>query len=451
MGLARSGQAAALLCKQLGAEVTISEQKPLPELKMNLQNLKAPGITLELGGHIRKTFLESDYIIISPGVPGNHRLLEEARRSGIPVLGEVELAYQYSPCPLIAITGTKGKGTTCALLGEMLRHQGIPALVGGNIGKPLAECVMEAVGATHELPLHYIVAEISSFQLETIHSFRPKIAALLNLTPDHLDRHASLEEYTEAKKGIFKFQEAEDMAVINADDTLCLELSRNISAQKFYFSMKASLTEGQGIYWDKSRGLARHAPTGETIFAKENLQLRGNHNIENALAAALCARLAGAGALAIQKGLKNFQGLPHCLELVAEINGVKYINNSKATNVVAAIKSIEAFEEPIILIAGGKDKGGNFTPLAAAIKKKVKHVVLMGEDRNKIKQTLNNYQAVEEAPSLEAAVIMAQGRAARGDVVLLSPACASFDMFRNSEERGEIFRRAVKKLAESKS
>lgn len=437
MGLGRSGRAAALLCKQLGAEVTVSEQKPAPELgETDLTALQSAGIHLELGGHVAETFWESDYLVISPGVPTDHPLLEQSRQAGVTVLGEVELAFQYSPYPMLAVTGSNGKSTTTALLGEMLLQAGKNAIVGGNIGRPLVECIQEVKNGG------LIVAEISSFQLETIHSFRPRVAALLNVTPDHLDRYRSMAEYIEAKAAIFKYQGPEDMAVINADDPLCMKLSRDIAAQKFYFSMKPLSLPG--IYWEK--GTALTAPGGEKIFEEQDLQIKGSHNIENALAAAMCALLAGAPSAAIRKALQNFKGLPHRIELVADIDGVKYINDSKGTNVGAAVKSIEGFSEPVILIAGGKDKGGDYAPLVSAIKKKVKHLILIGQARNKIRQALNSYSAVEEAASLEEAVELARQQAVKGDLVLLSPACSSFDMFRNYEERGEVFRNAVNKL-----
>jgi UDP-N-acetylmuramoylalanine--D-glutamate ligase len=391
---------------------------------------------METGGHSEKAFLEADLLVISPGVDGRHPLLGRARSAGIPVWSEVELAYRLTPARFLAVTGTNGKSTTVSLLGAMLRAAGIPSVVAGNIGTALCEVVPELS------PAHWVVAELSSFQLETIATFRPRVGILLNLAPDHLDRYTDLREYYAAKARIFMCQAAEDIAVLNADDPAALTHAQGIRSRVLMFSR--SRTVGDGAFLRDDRLVVRRQGRTEPVCDRRSIRIQGAHNLENSLAAAAGASAVGAPAAAIAAALGEFAGLPHRMEVVGETDGVRFVNDSKGTNVGAVLKSLEGFGRGLILIAGGKDKGGDFVPLRPLLPGRVKTLILIGQARPKMRMQLEGACPTEEASSLPEAVERAAEIASPGDTVLLSPACASFDMFRDFEERGDVFRQAVK-------
>lgn len=438
VGLARSGFAACKVLAERGASVFATDRSPAETLRADLAELLRRGVRIETGGHSPAAFREADLIVISPGVDGRLPLLQGARAQGIPVWAEVELAYRLTPARFLAITGTNGKSTTVSLLGAMLEQAGLPVVVAGNIGTALCEVVPALT------PDHWVVAELSSFQLEEISTFRPHIAVLLNLDPDHLDRYASLEEYYGAKARIFLNQTVEDVAVLNADDPRVLERGQGIRARPLLFSRMRAV--GDGAFLLRGRLVVRRQGRTQAVCEPREIRIQGLHNLENSLAAAAAASAAAAPAAAIAAALRRFPGLPHRLELVAEVNGVRYVNDSKGTNVGAVVKSLEGYAGGVILIAGGKDKGGTYAPLRPLVQTRVKSLLLLGEARQKIRAALEGACPIEEVPSLQAAVARAAEIGHAGDTVLLSPACASYDMFRDFEQRGEVFRQAVREL-----
>lgn len=439
VGLARSGAAACRFLVSQGAIVTGSDHGPATKIQTDFEDLKRKGIIVEVGSHRPDTFLQADLIVVSPGVDTNLPLLQEARSRGIRIWSEVELAFRACRAPFAAITGTNGKSTTTTLVGLMLKHTGRRALVAGNIGTALCDVVP---GLSQEC---WVVAEISSFQLETIETFHPQVALLLNVTPDHLDRYADLAGYLAAKARIFQNQVSEDAAVLNADDPLTIEAAIRSKARKIFFSQRQPVTEGafvqDGRFWLRLAGKA------EPICDRGDLKIQGSHNTENALAAIATAGLLGVPPHSMREILKHFPGLEHRLEPVAEIGGVRYFNDSKGTNVGATVKSLESFPGGnVVLIAGGLDKGADFRPLAPLVKERVKATIVIGQAREKLQETLQEACPVHCAAHLEEAVEAAQNLARPGDVILFSPACASFDMFRNFEERGEVFKAVVGRL-----
>ncbi|MBI4610561.1 MAG: UDP-N-acetylmuramoyl-L-alanine--D-glutamate ligase [Candidatus Rokubacteria bacterium] len=436
VGLGRSGVAAAQLLARLRARVTATDAKPLAALGTDVRGLEALGIHLYAGGHPPGAFSGAELIVVSPGVPAAHPVLAGVRARGVPIVGELELAWRAMDSPVIAITGTNGKTTTTALVGALLKDQVRPVLVGGNIGTPLAAHALDfpADGI--------VVAEVSSFQLETIETFRPRVAAVLNLTPDHLDRHGSFAAYVAAKVRIFENQTEADCAVLNFDDPAAAALAARTKSTVIFFSRQHRLE--RGVFCHEGWIVARLNGRVETICPLDEIFLRGEHNVENVLAATACVLWTGMAAPAIRRAIAAFRAVPHRLEWVRDIRGVAYYNDSKGTNVASTLKALESFTEPVILIAGGRGKGQDFTPLAEAARGRVCLAVLMGEDREKIREAL----AAAAVPSLSAgsmdeAVRLASADARPGNVVLLSPACASFDMFENFEHRGEAFRTAV--------
>jgi len=439
VGLARSGVAACKALAERGARVLGTDRLSRGKLGGDLTGLEARGVGLATGGHRPEDFLDADLLVISPGVPNDMDLLTQARSRGIPVWAEVELASRLTPARFLGITGTNGKSTTTSLLGTMLEAAGFPVVVAGNIGTALCE-VVTALG-----PSHWVVAELSSFQLETIVTFRPHVAVLLNLAPDHLDRYANLADYYAAKARIFLNQTPEDFAVLNADDPPTLEWARGLRSQPRLFSRIR--TVGDGAFVRDGRLAVRREGRTEAACGVSEIRIQGLHNLENSLAAAAAASAIGAPAAAIGDALKRFPGLPHRLELIAEVDGVRYVNDSKGTNVGAVVKSLEGYARGVILIAGGKDKGGDFVPLRPLAATRVKTLLLLGQARDVIRGQLAGACPMEDVPTLEAAVRRAAEIAAAGDTVLLSPACASFDMFRDFEHRGEVFRQAVRDLA----
>lgn len=435
VGLARSGVAACTALADRGARVQGTDRLPREKLRGDLTALEHRGVGLAAGGHRAEDFLDADLIVISPGVPTDMDLLTQARARGIPVWAEVELASRLTTARFLGITGTNGKSTTTSLLGAMLEAAGFPVVVAGNIGTALCE-VVTTLG-----PSHWVVAELSSFQLETIVAFRPHVAVLLNLAPDHLDRYAHVADYYAAKARIFLNQTPQDFAVLNADDPPTLERARGLRSQTHLFSRTRTI--GDGAFVRDGRVVIRREGRTEAACGVAEIRIQGLHNLENSLAAAAAAAAIGVPAAAMGSALKRFPGLPHRLELVAEAGGVRYVNDSKGTNVGAVVKSLESYAGGVILIAGGKDKGGDFAPLRPLVTARVKTLLLLGQAREALRAQLAGACPMEEVSTLDAAVRRAAEIATAGDTVLLSPACASFDMFRDFEHRGDVFREAV--------
>jgi len=438
VGLARSGFAACKVLAGLGANVLATDQTPIEGLRVDAAELLRMGVRLEAGGHSARSFLEADLIVVSPGVDSRLPFLAQARLQGVPVWGEVELAYQLAVAPFIGITGTKGKGTVATLLGAMLAQAGRKTIVAGNIGRPLCDVVGSLAEDT------WIVAELSSFQLEEVVQFHPRIAVLLNLAPDHLDRYPNVETYYAAKKRLFGQQTHEDVAVLNKDDAQVLALAEGVRARRVYFSRQlpvgigASLQQGW-VCVESTRGVRRICAVGE-------LPASGPGILEDALAASAAANILDIEPERMAEALRGFPGRAHCLEKVAEIGGVRYVNDSKATNVFAVRRALEAIEAPVILIAGGRDKREDFRSLAALVRERVKALFVIGEARPKILAQIGDCCPSEEAGSMADAVERASRLAVPGDVVLMSPGCASFDMFQNAEQRGEVFKSVVREL-----
>jgi len=437
VGLAKSGLAAARFVKAKGARVTASDTKTLAELLEEIPPLLAAGIAVETGGHCERTFENQDLIVVSPGVSLDRLPFIAAHREK--VIGELELAAQFFPGRIIAITGSNGKTTTTALTGQVIRNGGFPTLVGGNIGMPAISLVGEGSEDT------VAVLEVSSFQLETIRTFRPHIAAVLNITPDHLDRHGTFSAYRDAKARIFENQQANDFAVLNADDPSCVELETRTRAQVFWFSRKRE--PNQGAYVHEDRIFFRDASGQREIMPVSDIPLRGAHNLENVLAALCMGVLSDVEPRRMAKAVREFQAVEHRLEYVASIRGVDYYNDSKATNVDATIKALESFPANIHLILGGKDKAGDYRLLTHLLRQRVKSVYTIGAAAAKIESQIQGVTAVVQAETLENAVRRAAAAAQPGDIVLLAPACASFDQFRNFEHRGAVFKEVVRSLA----
>jgi UDP-N-acetylmuramoylalanine--D-glutamate ligase len=443
VGLGKSGVASALFLKKRGARVTVSDSKPQEQLGEEIPILLDHGIIVETGGHGERTFHGQDLIVVSPGVPADSPSLVQARTLGEPVIGEIELAAQFLPQNIVAITGSNGKTTTTTLTGEIIAAGGYPTHVGGNIGTPAISLVDAAQADS------VIVLEISSFQLETIQTFRPKVAVVLNVTPDHLDRHRTFETYVDAKARIFENQQADDFTVLNADDPVCVGLAARTRAQVFWFSRKkevqrgASLRDGRILFRDSAR---QH----EIMLASE-IPLKGAHNLENTLAAICAGALMKCAPERIRAAVRNFKAVEHRLEYVATIRGVEYYNDSKATNVDATIKALDSFPTNIHLILGGKDKGSDYTVLNDLLRERVKRVYTIGAAAGKIESQIKDAAEIDHAGSLDNAVKRASVNAQPGDVVLLAPACASFDQFRNYEHRGKVFKELVQRLARAEA
>ncbi len=433
VGLARSGVAAARALMALGAEVTVTDRKPLDQLGPQLKALGSGFVKVAAGGHPDRVFRSADLVVLSPGVPKIAPLVE-AQRRGVKVISELELGWLLSDSPYVGITGTNGKSTVTTLVGLMLERAGRKVLVAGNIGTALTDDPSALRNRD------WIVAEISSFQLEDIETFRPRVAAVLNVTQDHLDRYHGMDEYAEAKARIFLNQEKDDVLVLNADDPLVRAMAGRARSRVLLFSRTEHLPggicqQGGALIWK-----------GERLVSIDDIRIKGVHNIENAMAAAALSLSAGADAGSVAAVLREFPGLEHRLEFVRERNGVTYINDSKGTNVGAVIKSVEGFTRPVVLIAGGLDKGSDFSPLQGLFREKVKLLVLIGKAAGAMAEALGSAAETVFAATLQEAVQLASARAVSGDVVLLSPACASFDMFKDFEDRGRQFKDAVMKL-----
>jgi len=456
VGLARSGVGAANLLHQLGASVTVTDKKKPEELGTYIEELR-PGIRYSLGSHPVKLFEAADLIVVSPGVPLSLAPLKAASERGVTIIGELELAYQSArgyKTAFLAVTGTNGKSTTTSLLDSMLKKGGFSTLLGGNIGNALTLALLELKGRSMQFP-DFIVAEVSSFQLDTVQTLKPHVAAILNVTPDHLDRYGSMSDYLEAKCRIFLNQDGQDFIVLNADDPMTAEIVKRTGSplpdkginhrgpQIFYFSRKKEI---RGAYY--KNGVIYFSLPGLSSFTLDPsvFKIKGVHNIENAMAASVMALLSGCRPDAVADALAEFPGLEHRLEFVREMEGITFINDSKGTNVGAVVKSLESFIGSIVLIAGGRDKDGDFTGLRPFIRDKVKALVLIGEARDKIQEAVGDSTDIVMANSLREAVEKARELATPGDVVLLSPACASFDMFRDFEHRGKQFKELVGNL-----
>jgi UDP-N-acetylmuramoylalanine--D-glutamate ligase len=439
VGLGKSGVASALFLKSRGARVTVSDTKSGDELRNEIPALLDHGITVETGGHGERTFHGQDLIVVSPGVPFDAPLLQQARSLGEPVIGEIELAARFLPGPIVAITGSNGKTTTTTLTGEILTAGELPVLVAGNIGTPAISL------ADRVTPETYVVLEVSSFQLETIQSFHPKLAVVLNVTPDHLDRHKTFETYADTKARIFENQRGDDFAVLNQDDPTCVAMAARTDAQVFWFSRQKEVK--QGAWVRDGNILFRNGSEQREIMKVSEIALKGAHNLENVLSAVCAGALMGCAPGKIRQAVRDFKAVEHRLEFVASIRGVDYYNDSKATNVDAAIKALESFPANIHLILGGKDKGSDYSVLNDLLKQRVKRVYTIGAAAEKIESQIKNVEVVH-AETLENAIRKASAAAEAGDVVLLAPACASFDQFKNYEERGRVFKEIVQRLSE---
>lgn len=438
VGLGKSGVASALFLNALGAHVTVSDSKTEDQLREEIPVLLDHGIAVETGGHGDRTFRNQDLIVVSPGVPVDAAPLVQARAQGETVIGEVELAAQFLRGPIVAITGSNGKTTTTSLIGEIVAAGGFATAVGGNIGTPAVSLV------EHATPKTVVVLEISSFQLETIRTFRPRVAVILNVTPDHLDRHRTFETYVSAKARIFENQTSDDFSVLNADDPTCVEMMQRTKAQVVWFSRRKQVSSGAFV--ENGRVLFRSSGAQHQIMQVSEIPLKGAHNLENVLAAVCAGMLMGCQPEQIREAVRAFKAVEHRLEYVATIRGVQYFNDSKATNVDATIKAIESFPANIHLILGGKDKGSDYSVLNELIRNRVKRVYTIGAAASKIESQIVGAE-VFHAETLETAVKRATASAVDGDVVLLAPACASFDQFNNYEHRGRVFKEVVQALA----
>jgi UDP-N-acetylmuramoylalanine--D-glutamate ligase len=437
VGLGKSGLAAALFLRRQGARVTVSDVRSAEALAKEIPALLEENIAVEAGGHGLLTFRRQDLIVVSPGVPLDTPELAQVKSFGLPVIGEVELAARFLKGKMLAITGSNGKTTTTTLCGKILEAGKIPVAVGGNIGVPVIALVEDSREGA------WAVLEVSSFQLETTVEFRPEVAVILNITPDHLDRHGTFENYVAAKEMIFANQKAGDALVLNADDPLSSHSAARSHSRIFWFSSKRAVD--QGAYVDKGTIVFRPAAgaDAEVVLGVDKIPLKGSHNIENVLAAVVAAKLVGVASPAIRQAVEAFHAVEHRLELVATLGGVQYYNDSKATNVDAAAKAISSFPGGIHLILGGKDKNSDYSQLNNLLRERVKTVYTIGSAAAKIESHIKGATAVESAVTLAEAVSRAGNAAQPGDIVLLAPACSSFDQFENYEHRGRVFKDLV--------
>jgi UDP-N-acetylmuramoylalanine--D-glutamate ligase len=437
VGAARSGVAAAEFLQRRGARVTVNDAKPESELGAAAE-LKAKGIAVIAGSHPAEMFEKADLIVASPGVPLALEPFQKARAAGVEIISEIELAVRFLRGRLIGITGSNGKTTTTTLIGGLLKNAGLPAQVGGNIGTPLVTLVD---GSRDD---GFTVIELSSFQLEAVQSMRLFAAVLLNLTPDHLDRYASMDDYAAAKARIFLNQTAEDLAVLNADDERVAAMRAQTKAHVIFFSRQRELAAG--IFLRGAEIISRSEDCERTLITRSEIGLRGAHNLENVMSALAVGLACGVSPDSLRATIRSFKGVEHRLEFVAAIKGVDFYNDSKATNVDAAIKSLEAFPGHLIPILGGKDKGSDYAPLAALVTERCEQVILIGAAADKIAAALSQTKPLHRAATMPEAVELGFRLARPGDTVLLAPACASFDMFDNYEHRGRVFKEAVRGL-----
>lgn len=446
VGLGKSGVAAVRLLQALGAKVRVADQQPEARLDAQLARVDRRRIELFAGPRYLEGFTDVDLLVVSPGVPADRGIIGQLHEQGVPLIGELELGANFLSGDLVAVTGTKGKSTTVSLLGRMLEESRRRAFVGGNLGTPLCDAVLAEwepeSRARAAVPYDVIVAEVSSFQLETIERFHPRIAVWLNFSADHLDRYRSMDEYKRAKMRIFENQRETDCAVLNADDPVVAGMAS--AACPFWFSLQRSVDNGAFLEGD--RLTARLNGRQWDLGTKQEIALLGAHNVANVLAAIVVGLLCDCPPDAIRSAIRTFRGVPHALEVVRERRGVTFVNDSKGTNVDAALKAIESFDAPLLIILGGKDKGGDFRVLREPLRRRAKRIILIGEAAARLEEELAGIAETARADSLQDAVAFAERNAKTGDVVLLSPACASFDMFRDYQDRGGQFREIVNAL-----
>jgi UDP-N-acetylmuramoylalanine--D-glutamate ligase len=440
VGLGKSGLSAAMFLREQGARVTVSDTRSAVALAKEIPALLEAGIMVESGGHGLLTFRRQDLIVVSPGVPMDTPEVKQVVAFGLPVIGELELASRYLQGRVVAITGSNGKTTTTTLVGKIFADASVPTLVGGNIGLPVIDLVAKSGPETVS------VLEVSSFQLETIEEFHPWIAVVLNITPDHLDRHGSFETYAAAKARITERQTADDFLVLNAEDKAAQMVALKTKAQIFWFSGRRPIKQGAFVHGESILYIPREVAKAEPVMPVSDIHLKGSHNVENVLAAVCAAQLAKIPAESIRASVAGFAAVEHRLELVKIVNGVEFYNDSKATNVDAAMKAVASFASGIHLILGGKDKDSDYTLMSGMLKERVKFVYTIGSAAEKIERELQGVVKIVSAETLQVAVAKAAKAATNGDVVLLSPACSSFDQFENYEQRGRVFRQLVNEL-----
>ena len=439
-GIAKSGISAAGLLKKLGADVTVQDAKTEDKLGDVTDELRSQGFNLYLGANPDAIIEDMDILVMSPGVPADLPFVNKAREKNIPVIGEIELAYMFCKSPVIGITGTNGKTTTTTLAGDICKAYFENTFVVGNIGNPFADITFETKDDG------VVVAELSSFQLETINEFKPKVSAVLNITPDHLNRHHTLENYIAAKEREFENQDESDFCILNYNDEITRKMADKTKADVIFFSLGGKITEG--IYSDEKSIYINALGYNEKVVDIDELKILGGHNVENAMAAIGCCAAIGVPLDIIRKVLKEFTAVEHRIEYVRTINDIEFYNDSKGTNPDASIKAVEAMKRPICIIAGGYDKGSDFTEWIDTFKGRVKFVAVIGAVKDKITATLDKagFTNYKIADTFEEAIDLCYKNAVPGDCVLLSPACASWDMFKSYEQRGEIFKEYVKKL-----
>ena len=437
-GMARSGIAAAKLLNRLGARVTLQDMKKREEISADVLALEGEGIVLYTGANPDEIACAQDLIVLSPGIPCDLPFIAAAEEAGIEVISEVELAYRLTPCPITAITGTNGKTTTTTLTGEIMKTAYRGTAVVGNIGIPYSE---EVERLTEK---DWVVAEISSFQMEKAKEFHPHISAVLNITPDHLNRHKTMDVYIAMKERVFAKQTAADFCILNHGDEACRKMADKTAAKVFFFDSSETLAEG--IYLDGDAIEVRWCAINETLIHVDELQILGVHNYENVMAAAAMGICAGIALDTIRAVLKGFAGVAHRIEYVATVDGVDYYNDSKGTNVDASIRAVLAMKKPIVLIGGGYDKGSSFDEWTKLFPGRVKHLVLIGVTAPKVRASAEKFgfTAISDCETFEEAVALCREKAEDGDCVLLSPACASWGMFDNYEQRGDMFKEQVR-------
>jgi UDP-N-acetylmuramoylalanine--D-glutamate ligase len=446
VGAKNTGAALAKFFHSQGAKITISDTKTREQLGQTADMLEEYEPQWDLGGHSAKAVSNQDLIVLSPGVNPHDKALEPARQKGIPITGELELASTLITQPIIAVTGTNGKSTVSKLIYEFLNESGVESWLGGNFGTPLIEFVSQKSKAK------VLVVEVSSFQLDTIDTFKPHHAVLLNIAEDHMDRYRSMQDYVTSKKRLFRNANLESTAILNADDSLVLDCARDPMVQRSklnYFTKRTGFEEqirriGGAV--NQGKDVRVYVDGNLETYSVSHMKMRGKHAIENVMAAILAARPYGAKPDAIQKVIDNFAGLPHRLEFVRRKGGVEFYNDSKATNVHSVLRALEAFDEPIILIAGGKDKGVDFMPLTGPVQKKVKNLILVGEAKERLNRIIGDFSETFIIGTFDEAVLLAYQKSRSGDVILLSPGCSSYDMFENFEERGNYFKELIQKL-----
>ena len=447
VGLGKSGMAAALFLRDQGARVTVSDTRSAVALAGEIPTLLDAGIMVEAGGHGLLTFRRQDLIVVSPGVPYDTPELKQVRaygKDGPQIIGELELASRFLQGKVVAITGSNGKTTTTSLMGKIFADAGGPTLVGGNIGTPVIELIAPSTPETVS------VLEVSSFQLETVEEFHPQIAVVLNITPDHLDRHGTFENYAAMKARITARQTAEDFLVLNGEDKPTQMLAGKTRAQVFWFSGRRPIKQGAFVHGESVLFIPREGAKAEPILPVAEIPLKGAHNVENVLAAVCAARLGGVAAEAIRASVKSFKAVEHRLEFVAVVGGVEFYNDSKATNVDATRKALEAFRRGVHLILGGRDKNSDYMELSDLLRARCKVVYTIGSAAEKIERHLAGVVKIVSAGTLDVAVRKAAEDAVAGDVVLLAPACSSFDQFENYEQRGRVFKELVGKIVGEK-